>query len=203
VQRGLTRREPISKAHFKAFEKHLWKERIKLSPEDNQKYIIDFVIHKDGYGIVACTDSNSSIWVKNLAADFQFGSEKTRAWARWERAEAWVYQGFLHGSIFKDPEMKPKYVIGNILKFNGLQGEFDSITWDTKTPNGVWLSFEPKGPLIAKLDGKKRLNAGICTLILSKRLRKKRSEEDFLRLQAERTAQELKRRSKSAPKDKL
>ena len=189
-------REPISKDHFKAFEKEIWKTRLQLSPADNQKYIIDFVLFKNGYGIVACTDSASSQWVKALAADFCYGSEKTRAWACWERAEAVVFQGFLHGNSFKDPDMKAKFVIGSILKFNGLQGEFDVITWDTKVPNGVFLSFEPKGPLIAKLEGRKRLNAGICTLVLTKRLRKKRTKEDFLKFQEDKAAAERKRKEK-------
>ena len=198
VQQGTTKREPISKAHFSSFEKHLWKERFKLEPEDNARIIIDFVAHHNGYGIVACTSPLSSTWVKKVALAFTFGTVGTRAWSRWERGQALIFSGFLHGNCYKEPDMKAKYVLSTILKWNGLQGNFEILTWDCKKANGVFLSFEPKGPLAAKLSNMKRLNAGNCTLVLQKRLRKARTELEFQEFQKKKDEDELQRKAKAA-----
>ena len=197
VQQGVTKREPITKAHFTAFEKHLWKERFKLQPEDNAKIIIDFIVHNQGYGVVACTTRESAQWVKKVAAGFRFGTIHTRAWARWERSEAWIFSGFLQGSCYKDPEMKAKYVLSTILKWNGFQGNFEIITW-SPAPNGVFISFEPKGILAAKLSQVTRLNGGNCVLHLEKRLRKARTEEQFLEWTQKREEEEIQRQAKAA-----
>ena len=160
VQRGKVRREAIARGHFDAFMRHCFMERLQYTKEKNASIHIDFEAWKDGYGVVACLDNISSDWIKGLAADFQYGSETTRAWSRWERGQAWVFSGFLHGNHFKS--LKPKFAISSILKINGLKGEFEDITWNTKTPNGVYVSFVPIGPLLQELEGKKKLNGGTC-----------------------------------------
>ena len=187
VQKGKERREPISKLHFEAFCKAVYKARLKLSFEENSKLIIDWVLYKDGYGIFACADKVTAEWVKALAADFLFPSGKegekfqTRGWNRWERGEALVFHGFLHGPVWKDKSFKPNYQLNTILKLNGLKGEFESLSWNDSTPNGAYISFEPIGELALKLEQRgMKLNAGICTLKLKKRIRKQRTEADFI-----------------------
>ena len=197
VQKGTTKREPISKAHFTAFEKFLWKERFKLSQEDNEKIVIDFVAHSNGYGIVACVNQTSSNWVKKVTQGFKHGGEGTRAWSRWERSSAVIFSGWLGGSCFKDNDMKPNYVLSNILKLNSLQGNFEILSWEKKA-GGCWISFEPRGPLVGKLQNMKRLNAGISTLVLHKRLRQERSEEEFLKFQEQKEQELLQKKSKAA-----
>ena len=179
IQRGSEKRERISKAHFNAFEEHLWNERLNLSPEQNAKITIDWVLHRGDYGIVATMDSHSAAIVKNIAAGFLFEGESTRGWARWERGTAWVYNGFLHGNLWK--KKSPTFYLKKILQMNGLEGEFNNLLWDTKCPNGVFISFEPQGQLIQDLDKKMRLNAGICTLQLKKRFRRCQTEEEILK----------------------
>ena len=198
VQQGTERREAISKPHFDAFCKMVYKARLKLSFEENSKYLIDWVLYKDGYGIFACADKQTAEWVKSLAADFQFPSGKegeffkTRGWNRWERGEALVFHGFLHGPVWKDRGYKPKYQLNTILKLNGLEGEFESLSWNYSTPNGAYISFEPIGELAHKLENMgMRLNAGICTLKLKKRIRKQRSEADFVKAREQNDDEEM------------
>lgn len=188
VQKGTERREAISRPHFDAFCKAVYNKRLKLSFEENSKFTIDWVLYKDGYGIFACADKQTAEWVKTLAADFQFPSGKegeffkTRGWNRWERGEALVFHGFLHGPVWKDRSYKAKYQLNTILKLNGLEGEFESLSWNYSTPNGAYILFEPIGELASKLENRgMRLNAGICTLKLNKRIRKQRSEADFVK----------------------
>ena len=196
VQQGQLKREPITKAHFSAFEKQLWKERLRLSPEDNAKIIIDFVTHHQGYGVVACVNHETAQWVRKVASGFKFGPTLTRAWARWERTEAHVYSAFLQGSCYKDADMKPKYVLSTILKFNGLQGTFDIITWKS-VPSGIYFCMEPKGLLAAKMSRITRLNGGNCVLHLEKRLRKARTEAEFLEFQRKKEEDLIQRQAAS------
>ena len=81
VQKGTERREPISLAHFKAFEKALSKIRFKMSPEENQSIVIEWSCYQNGRGIVAAADANSAKWVKTFAAEFPFGRKTTSAWS--------------------------------------------------------------------------------------------------------------------------
>ena len=205
VQSGDEQRAPISKAHFSAFQEEIWKRKIKLTPDENDKLIIDWVCHKDGYGIMGCQDSHSATWVKEVAAAFLYEGTKTRGWSRWERGQAFIFQGvkylytyvyisyniyvlshiflkgFLHGAYWKKPKTNARWAIGNILKMNNLFGEFEVTSWDAKGPkSGCFMAIQPHGELIEALSKKRRLNAGICTLILEKRLRKERTEADFI-----------------------
>ena len=136
--------------------------------------------HRHDFGIVAAADSHTAAWVKNLAADFRYGSDTTRAYARWEREQAIVFQGFIHGDAMK--KKKAKHAISKILEFNGFHGSFDVSTWDTKVPNGVFMEFIPKGDLLTHLANVKKLRAPSCTINLLKRVRKARSEAEFLQL---------------------
>ena len=189
IQKGKERREPITRAHFKSFEEKLFNARMQLSFEENQKIFIDWIAYRDGHGVVTTMDQHSAAFVKSLAADFLFqenGKENvhTRGWAWWERADAWIIQGFLHGQLWRDPKKKPKHLLAQVLKMNGISGEFDLISWDTKNNiHGVFVSFEPKGDLISKLCNKSKLMAPQCTFVLQKRLRKKRTEAEFMAIQ--------------------
>ena len=179
VQQGQDKREPISRNHFMAFEKEIWSKRFSMTPEENGKVIIDWTYWRYSMGIIAATDEFTANWVKELASQFEFQGFKTRAWSRWERAEALVFSGYLHGDIWKSKQYKSKYLLNSILKMNGLKGDFEALVWK-HCPNGVWTSFEPKGPLIGSLSGKKKLNAGICTLNLRMRVRKQKTKADVL-----------------------
>ena len=67
-----------------------------MSPEENNNIVIEWCYYQNGRGIVAAADSKSATWVKTFAAGFLFGTDDTKAWARWERADAIVYHTFLH-----------------------------------------------------------------------------------------------------------
>ena len=70
-------------------------------------------------------------------------------------------------------------------------------TW-SPAPNGVFISFEPKGILAAKLSQVTRLNGANCVLHLEKRLRKARTEEQFLEWTQKREEEEIQRQAKAA-----
>ena len=82
VQRGKDRRLGIRKAHFAAFEDHIWKMRVALPPEENQKILIEWVSWTGGCGLIAADDAHSAAWVKAQAATFIYESETCRAWSR-------------------------------------------------------------------------------------------------------------------------
>ena len=193
VQAGTAQRKKISKSHWLAFETHIWESRIKLSQDENSQINIDWVVYRNDYGIVACLDAFLAQYVKKLASNFQFENDSTRAWARWERSEGWVFQGFLHGNLWK--KLKGRYALSKILTLNGLQGQFDNLTWDTKPPNGVWCTFEPKGLLAEALTRKNRLDGGTCSIKLQKRWRKAKTEEQFFESRGKLAAAALASRS--------
>ena len=83
VQRGKERRLGIRKAHFSAFEDHIWKVRVALSAEENEKILIEWVSWTGGCGLVAATDAHSAAWIKNQAASFIYETESCRAWSRY------------------------------------------------------------------------------------------------------------------------
>ena len=85
--------------------------------------------------------------MKTFAAEFSFGSEKTRAWSRWERSDAIVYSMYLHGYTWIDPEYTPNALLNNLLRQNGLKGKFEITTWK-KVSSGVQCVFEPHDDLI-------------------------------------------------------
>ena len=124
--------------------------------------------HKDGYGIVDCADDKSSVWVKNMAKNFIFSGQKTRGWSRFERGIAWQFKGFLRGAMWK-LKKDSRNVLQNILKMNGLEGEFEIQKWESQNNGkGIFIAFLPKGTLIDQLTNRKELNAGVCKLKLEK-----------------------------------
>ena len=105
---------------------------------------------------------------------------KTRAYVRWEQEEAWIYSLFLTGEFWKNK--KPNYSLGLILKNNNITGDFRNATMNkASNRNGVFLSFEPIGEkFIMDLNTRVRLDCLICSSLVRKRLRKARTEEEFL-----------------------
>ena len=120
---------------------------------------------------------------------------------RWERGDIFLFQGFLHGNSWK--KKNPKYAVTAILNMNGLKGDVGpSILWDSKVSysllffiilrdfvikkfnfkvkNGVWVAFEPEPELANQLATKSKLNAGICTWYLQRKLRKGRTEQEVM-----------------------
>ena len=192
VQKGTEKREPISKRFFAQFQKEIWLNKTKLKPSESHKIKIKWVSWRNGYGIIAALDEFTHEWIKDLASKFEFESQKCRAWARWERPEATVVRGFLHGELWKEPSMKSKYVISTILEQNEFpKGTFTVLTWNTSS-NGIWLAFEPHGELLVAL--KQRINEnptidGITgDLTLSMSLRKEKTKKEILDSRNSRTS---------------
>ncbi len=169
---------------FSTFLDSLFQARLKMEAEENEKLKIEWTAINDGVGIIATEDAASASWVKSQSRDFLFqaGKEsetKISVWARWERAQAVVLMGYLHGIQWK--HCKPRKALNDILKISNLKGEFAQITWDNKTPNGVFMTFEPSEELLQAIQGRNMtLNGGICRVKLEKRLRKQRTEEEYL-----------------------
>ena len=179
---GVEERASLTKSHYCAFEENVVKARIKLSnAEENEQLKIDFMLYcGNSYGLVACVNKNTAKWVESLATIFEFEGKKTRAWARWEQEETWVYSLFLTGEFWKNK--KPNYSLGIILKNNNITGDFRNATMNkAANRNGVFLSFEPMGDkFIMDLNSRVRLDCLICSSLVRKRLRKARTEEEFL-----------------------
>ena len=117
--------------------------------------------------------------IKNSIFDLKIMITKIVIYYRWERGDITVYQGFLHGNSWK--KRNPKYAVSAILAMNGLKGEIGpSILWDSKIKNGVFCAFEPQGDLANHLASKTKLNAGVCTWYLQRKLRKARTEQEVL-----------------------
>ena len=174
--------ESLDKRHYVAFQEFIWQARIKLSFEENEKVKIEWMQFHGTYGIVACDDKVSATWVRSKAQVFKFEEKSTRSYYQWERQESVVYGVFLKGPMFRQKQMKPNWALGQIFKANNLVGDFRNVSWDTKrNPGGVYLEFEPCGQeLILKLDGMSSLNCLTCKPTLNKRVRKAKSEEEFL-----------------------
>ena len=184
VQKGTERREPISKKFFAQFQKEIWLNKTKLKPSESHRIKIKWVSWRNGYGIIAALDEYTQEWIKVLACKFELESQKCRAWARWERPEATVVRGFLHGELWKEPSMKSKYVISTILEQNEFpEGTFTVLTWNASS-NGIWLAFEPYGELLVALTQRLKENPTIDgitgDLTLSMSLRKERTKKEIL-----------------------
>ena len=183
IQRTTDRREPISQAHFKAFEKALTSARFKMSVEDNNKLIIEWCAYNHGRGIVAAADAFTAQWVKTFASNFRHGMESTRAWARWERGDAVEIHTFLHGFNWMEPDHTPSACLSRLLAMNGLKGKFEITQWrPTDKKSGVFVIFEPKEDLIGALAPFRVLNGPMCTPKLKRRTRRQRTEAKFLKL---------------------
>ena len=121
----------------------------------------------------------SKFLIKKYIFDLKILITKIVILYRWERGDITVYQGFLHGNSWK--KKNPKYAVSTILAMNGLKGEIGpSILWDTKIKNGVFCAFEPQGELANQLAGRVKLNAGVCTWYLQRKLRKARTEKEVV-----------------------
>lgn len=177
-------RENLDMAHFNGFQDFIFHQRIKLAFEDNQRLIIDWMIHKSSYGVAACGSKDTALWMKAQAAAFKHQEKGTKCIFQWERQAAILYSFFLQGQMWKNKAMKPNFVLSKILAANGLRGEFRSVSYDTKSNSkGVFLEFEAvSDELKTGLDQKSWLNCFTCNPILRKRERKMRTEKEFLKL---------------------
>ena len=70
-------KENLSKPHFDAFQDYVFHARIKLTAEENGKLIIDWMVHKNYYGVAACTSKETALWLKSQAAVFKFEEKST------------------------------------------------------------------------------------------------------------------------------
>ena len=175
--------ENLSKKHYAAFEEFIWHARLKLSLVQNKKLLIDWMIYRDNsYGLIACADRDTAVWVKTQANAFKYEGKSTRPLFRWEQEDTWIFSMFLTGDYFKKKECKPNWITGQIFALNGLDGQFRNATLDKKTnQDGAYLSFEPVGKkLTDQLASMSILECNLCRPELQRRLRKQRSESEFL-----------------------
>jgi hypothetical protein len=180
---GSEDRENLTKPHYLAWEEFIFSTRIKLSVQENSMLKIDFTLFRGNYGLVACSDKNTAEWMQNQTKAFKFEDKNTRAWARWENEQATIFSVFVHSLCFKDPKYKPNWLTRKILDQNGLQGEFRNSKIDRKPKDGVYLSFEPiTQELIERLNSMTRLDCILGNSLIEKRVRKERSESEFLEM---------------------
>ena len=82
VQEGTERRVRIKKAHFTAFEDHLFKAKFQLPQEERGKLKIDWICWLNGCGLVAATDDHTAEWCKSQTTAFVYeGNTLCCAWA--------------------------------------------------------------------------------------------------------------------------
>ena len=180
---GSENRESLTKPHYMAWEEFIFSTRIKMAKQDSTMLKIDFTIFRGNYGLIACADKWTAKWIQNQTKVFKFEEKNTRAWARWENEQAWIFSVFVHSLCFKDPKCKPNWLTGQILTQNGLDGDFRNATIDRKPKDGVFLSFEPiSQELIQKLNSMQRLDCILGNSIIEKRIRKSRTEAEFLEM---------------------
>ena len=180
---GSENRESLTKPHYMAWEQFIFSTRIKMSKQESSMLKIDFTIFRGNYGLIACADKNTAKWIQTQTKAFKFEEKNTRAWARWENEEAWIFSVFVHSLCFKDPKCKANWLANQILTQNGLDGDFRNATIDRKPKDGVFLSFEPiSQDLIQKLNSMQRLDCILGNSIIEKRIRKSRTESEFLEM---------------------
>ena len=180
---GSENRESLTKPHYMAWEQFIFSTRIKMSKQESSMLKIDFTIFRGNYGLIACADKNTAKWIQTQTKAFKFEEKNTRAWARWENEEAWIFSVFVHSLCFKDPKCKANWLANQILTQNGLDGDFRNATIDRKPKDGVFLSFEPiSQDLIQKLNSMQRLDCILRNSIIEKRIRKSRTETEFLEM---------------------
>ena len=180
---GSENRESLTKPHYMAWEQFIFSTRIKMSKQESSMLKIDFTIFRGNYGLIACADKNTAKWIQTQTKAFKFEEKNTRAWARWENEEAWIFSVFVHSLCFKDPKCKANWLANQILTQNGLDGDFRNATIDRKPKDGVFLSFEPiSQDLIQKLNSMQRLDCILGNSIIEKRIRKFRTESEFLQM---------------------
>ena len=180
---GSENRESLTKPHYMAWEEFIFSTRIKMSKQESSMLKIDFTIFRGNYGLIACADKNTAKWIQIQTKAFKFEEKNTRAWARWENEQAWIFSVFVHSLCFKDPKCKANWLAGQILTQNGLDGDFRNATIDRKPKDGVFLSFEPiSQDLIQKLNSMQRLDCILGNSIIEKRIRKSRTESEFLEM---------------------
>ena len=180
---GSENRESLTKPHYMAWEQFIFSTRIKMSKQESSMLKIDFTIFRGNYGLIACADKNTAKWIQTQTKAFKFEEKNTRAWARWENEQAWIFSVFVHSLCFKDPKCKANWLANQILTQNGLDGDFRNATIDRKPKDGVFLSFEPiSQDLIQKLNSMQRLDCILGNSIIEKRIRKSRTESEFLEM---------------------
>ena len=180
---GSENRESLTKPHYMAWEQFIFSTRIKMSKQESSMLKIDFTIFRGNYGLIACADKNTAKWIQTQTKAFKFEEKNTRAWERWENEEAWIFSVFVHSLCFKDPKCKANWLANQILTQNGLDGDFRNATIDRKPKDGVFLSFEPiSQDLIQKLNSMQRLDCILGNSIIEKRIRKSRTESEFLEM---------------------
>ena len=171
--------DSITRKHFNAFHRKVIDKALSLTDTESEWINIDFVVYRDTFGVIACSDRYTANWIKSIAASFMFEGHNTSGFNRWERVESWVFYGFIHGESWK--KLKGSYVVGTALKKMKLDAfTFTNLTWDTRPKTGVFLQFEPEPRLAALLSVEMRLKVGGQKIRLKKRLRKQYTEEEWL-----------------------
>ena len=182
VYAGKISRDRITKRHFAAFQVYCETKVMNMTVDDSAKINVKYWHWYGDFGIIVCMDRGTAHWIKAQCHAFTFEGKDIRAYARWERAAAYIYRCFLSGPGWK--EMKGHVAINAALKQSGIaNGTYHNLIWDTKkAPNGVHFSFECRGELEAKLEQVGlSLKFGTQWKSLDKRLRQGRSEREWLK----------------------
>ena len=167
----------MTKPHFIALENLICKERLALPEEEDAKLDIEWMWFRNNGGIVAALDKHTQQWVRSIATHLIYEGVNTHVQARWEHASAWECRGYLTGIRWKSQSRNVR--LNEFLALNRLEGQFNITTW-SPGPNGVWVSFEPKEPLLTKLRKKSRLSSGCGTFYPKWHYRRCLSEEEYL-----------------------
>ena len=182
-------RVKISRKHFNEFVEHYVKEAKTLSPAEQDRLDIEFSTYSDGIGIVACADDATLRWIKKEALSFEYDSKPTRAWARWERASAMQYHGFLHGEHYR--KERPSVVIGDALKARNIPGKFENCIF-TPDKDGVYVCFEPDKILAKELSKTMVLKVSCNKIRLGRRVRRQHTEAEFVEFMAMKNSEAMK-----------
>ena len=169
IQKGRHKREPIQKLHYDAFIDYLLDHIMEMKVDQCAKVNIDWHGWGLGRGLVACLNTETASFVKEVASKFTINGLSFRAWLKTEFGTRIIYFGRLAGTCWQ--KRKPIDTIKWILNVNGLKNfEFYLISW-LKTPQGVLLRFEASRELNVALATRKHiLNAGIAKLKLEKKV---------------------------------
>ena len=150
---GVDGLSPISGRTFWDFQKHVNQRWLNLTAEERKWIGIGFYDYSETYGVIAAVDRYTTAWIKSLAEVWvSEDNQSLRCFNRWERTETTVYKTFLRGPNWRK-ERSGSHFLTAVLEEAGLAGyKFTNLQWDTKSPKGVFLGFEPEPKLHQELE---------------------------------------------------
>ena len=177
---GIDGLSPITGRTFWTFQKFVSQKWLELPAEERKWILIEFWDYSDTYGVCAALDRYTTMWIKSLASIWVSpDNQRLKCFNRWERTETSVYKTFLRGPNWRK-ERSGSHFLNDLLQEAGLEGfKFTNLQWDTKSPKGVFLQFEPEPSLSAELDKREFLLMYGVTIRLKKTKRKALTEKEW------------------------